>query len=106
MYSKGAVWLADLPTVGPKFVVIVSAQSVTLSMRPIVARITSVERPRAIDTAVALQPGEVEGLEEHSFAVCHDLFTLPTELLREHKGKLGPQRVLELERALAVALGM
>jgi mRNA-degrading endonuclease toxin of MazEF toxin-antitoxin module len=106
MYGRGAVWLADWPGVGPKFVLIVSAQAVTLKLRPIVARITSVQRGRAIDTAVPLSAGEVDGLPEDSYVICHDLFTLPGGLLAEYKGNLTPSRLLEVERGLQVALGM
>lgn len=106
MYHRGAVWLADLPDVGPKYVVVVSSQAVTLHLRPIVARITSVDRERAIDTTVALAAGEVEDLPDDSFVICHDLFTLPSGVLREHKGNLNPARLLEVEKAIQVALSL
>ena len=57
VYERGAVWTARLPGVGPKPVVIVSDRAVTLALHPIVARVTSVERQRAIPTAVATRTG-------------------------------------------------
>lgn len=105
MYQRGAVWLADLP-IGSKYVVIVSTQAVTMHLRPIVARITSVKRERTIDTTVALAAGEVEGLPEDSLVICHDLFTLPDGVLKKHQGNLNPGRVLEVEKAIQIALGL
>jgi len=61
---------------------------------------------RAIETTVGLPAGEVEGLPDDSHAVCHDLYTLPDGVLREHKGNLSPGSLRQLERAIQVALGL
>jgi mRNA-degrading endonuclease toxin of MazEF toxin-antitoxin module len=106
VYQRGAVWRASLPDVGPKYVVIVSSQAVTLHLAPIVARITSVRRERAIATAVLLVAGEVGDLPEDSLVICHDLHTLPSGLLTKHEGNLSAGRLLEVERAIQVALGL
>lgn len=69
-----------------------------------VARITAVERERAIPSFVALEAGEV--LPDRSFVICHNLFTLPSCELREPIGILGPDRMLEVEEALRQALDL
>jgi mRNA-degrading endonuclease toxin of MazEF toxin-antitoxin module len=101
VYERGAVWTARLPSIGLKPVVIVSDRSVTLALHPIVARITSVERERAVPTAVAIEPGEVEGLEERSYVLCHDLVTLEDGDLVQRLGIVPTQRLLDIENRLA-----
>jgi mRNA-degrading endonuclease toxin of MazEF toxin-antitoxin module len=101
VYERGAVWTARLPGVGPKPVVIVSDRAVTLALHPIVARITSVERQRAVPTAVAIEPGEVDGLAERSYVLCHDLATLNDGDLVERLGAVPIQRLLDIENRLA-----
>lgn len=100
MYERGAVWTAQLPDVGRKPVVLVSDRAVTLALKPVVARVTSVERPRAMPTAVSIEPGEVEGLTRHSFVLCHDLTTLKDGDLIEHLGDLPAHRLVEIEDRL------
>jgi mRNA-degrading endonuclease toxin of MazEF toxin-antitoxin module len=106
MYDRGAVWTAQLPEAGVKPVVILSHRTVTLALRPIVARITSVERPRAVPTAVALAAGDVEGLPEHSYILCHDLMTVRDGGLIEHIGVVPREQMVEIERRLAFVFGM
>lgn len=104
MYERGAIWTARLPGVGAKPVVIVSDRAVTLALRPIVARITSVERQRAVPTAVAIEPGEVDGLRERSYVLCHDLTTLNDGDLVERLGAVPTRRLLDIENRLAFVL--
>jgi mRNA-degrading endonuclease toxin of MazEF toxin-antitoxin module len=106
MYERGAVWTARIPQVGIKPVVILSDQTVTLALRPIAARITSVERPRAVPTVVALAPGEVDGLAEHSYVLCHDLMTVPSDGLVEHLGSVSRERIIEIEDRITFVFGM
>jgi mRNA-degrading endonuclease toxin of MazEF toxin-antitoxin module len=106
MYRRGAVWMAELPDIGRKPVVVVSSRLVTLKLSPIVARITSVARERTLATVVALAASEVEGLSEVSFVLGHDLFTLPEGGLVAHLGWLQSERMLEVDGAMLTALGV
>ncbi len=106
MYERGAVWTARIPEVGIKPVVILSDQTITIALRPIAARITSVERLRTVPTSVALAPGEVEGLAEHSYILCHDLMTVQSGALIEHLGEVSRERIIEIEDRLAFVFGM
>jgi mRNA-degrading endonuclease toxin of MazEF toxin-antitoxin module len=106
VHRRGAVWTADLPDVGRKPVVIVSSRLVTLKLQPIVARITSAQRERTIATVVALDVGELEALPLPSFVLGHDLTTVPSDALLEHHGALRPERMIEVDAAVLVALGM
>jgi mRNA interferase MazF len=106
-FHRGAIWYAEIPHVGDKPVAIVSADFINLALRNVtVARITSVERDRALPTFVAVEPGEVAGLPARSFVVCHDLFTLPKSVFRRHVGTLPARRLLEVEVALRRALDL
>lgn len=104
--ERGDVAWAWLPEVGRKPVVVVSARVVTLALRPIVARITSIERERAVPTAVSLDDGEVAGLPSRSWVICHDLATLVTDRPLEPLDRLSAGRMLEVEEALRAALGL
>lgn len=106
MYRRGAVWTVNLPDIGRKPAVIVSARLVTLKLNPIVARITSVPRERTIETVVALDHGEVEGLPDASFVLGHDIYTLYEGGLVKHLGWLQSDRMMEVEEAVLKALGV
>jgi mRNA-degrading endonuclease toxin of MazEF toxin-antitoxin module len=106
MYRRGAVWMAELPDIGRKPAVVVSARLVTLKLSPIVARITSVARERMLATVVALAAGEIDGLGEASFVLGHDLFILPEGGLITHLGWLQSDRMLEVDDAMLTALGI
>lgn len=84
----------------------VSARVVTLALRPIVARITSIERDRAIPTAVRLEEGEVAALPQSSWVICHDLFTLLTTEGLERVGTISAHRMVDVEDALRAALAL
>lgn len=106
MLERGDVCWADLPAVGSKPVLVVSGRVVTLALRPIVVRITSLDRERRIPTAVALSDGEVPGLPRRSWVICHDLFTLLDAGGLEPIGRLSPRRMVAVEDALRFALGL
>lgn len=106
MYERGEVWFARIPEVGVKPVVLVSDRTVTLAMQPIAVRITSVERPRSVPTVIALAPGEVEGLPENSYVLCHDLMTVRDGGLVEQIGRIPWRRMVEVEDRLAFLLGL
>ena len=107
MYERGDAWLARLPGVGPKPALIVSRRVVSLSLRPVVARLASVDRERSIPTAVALQAGDLEPLAQFSWVICHDLFTLPDRsALISYLGTVPPQRLVELDAALRYTLAL
>jgi mRNA-degrading endonuclease toxin of MazEF toxin-antitoxin module len=106
VYERGDVCWARLPGVGRTPVLIVSARVVTLALRPIVARITSVERDRPVPTAVRLEDGEVSALPERSWVICHDLFTLLDSERLERIGTVSPRRMVDVEEALRAALAL
>ena len=100
--DAGEVWWFELPRVGRKPAVVCSRRAVNLRVMPIVARITTAARDRALPTALRLDAGEVEGLDEVSFVLAHDLFTAgPVAPAVAPAGRLGVQRVVELRRVLA-----
>jgi mRNA-degrading endonuclease toxin of MazEF toxin-antitoxin module len=107
VYERGDAWLARLPGIGLKPALIVSRRVVSLSLRPVVARITSVDRERSIPTAVALQTGDLGELPQSSWVICHDLFTLPDRsALVQHLGTIPPQRLVEVDAALRYTLSL
>jgi len=100
--DAGEVWWFRLPRVGLKPGVVCSRRAVNLRVMPIVARITTVARERAMPTEVPIAAGEVEELHEPSFALTHDLFLAgPAAPAVEQVGRLSSQRLLELRAALA-----
>lgn len=53
-----------------------------------------------------VEVGPEEGLDRSSAANCDNLFTLPKRVLGRQRGQLGPAKLVELDRALMVALGL
>lgn len=53
-----------------------------------------------------VEVGGEEGLS-HSCAInCDNIFTLPEQVLVRRRGQLGPAKPVQLDRALAIALGL
>lgn len=105
MLERGDVCWATLAGLGRKPVVVVSSVIVSTALRPIVVRVTTVDRPRVIATTVALADGEA-GLTHPSWIVCHDVFTLEDGADLEAIGRLSASRMLDVEDALALALDL
>ncbi len=102
IFDAGEVWWFDLPRVGRKPGVVCSRRAVNLRVMPVVARITTVARERAMPTEVLIATGEVDGLHERCFALVHDLFLAgPAAPAVEQAGRLTTQRLVELRKALA-----
>jgi mRNA-degrading endonuclease toxin of MazEF toxin-antitoxin module len=100
--DAGEVWWFELPRVGRKPGVVCSRRAVNLRLMPVVARITTVDRHRALPTAVQLDLGDVEGLQEQCFALAHDLFLAgPAAPAADPAGRLSALRLVELREALA-----
>ena len=100
--EAGEVWWFELPRVGRKPGVVCSRRAANLRLMPVVARITTVDRDRALPTAVALDVGEVEGLSQAGFALAHDLFLAgPAAPAVTAAGRLSALKLVELRRALA-----
>ena len=97
-------FLRDIPD-EPKPVLVVSSNVVNRGMQPIVAQVTSTERPRMLPTYVVLEPGE-GGVRRRSFVLCHELATLDDEdIAREPWGAMIPlAKLVAVERALMFAL--
>jgi mRNA-degrading endonuclease toxin of MazEF toxin-antitoxin module len=105
-FTRGSVWFVGLPGIGDKPAVIVSWQPIQQALgAAIVARITSVEKRRALPTAVALDAGEA-GLDRGGYVLCHDLFTLERDVFRRFTGRLSAPRLLQVEDALRQALDL
>ena len=95
------------PHLGRRPYLIVSADLVNRVLSDItLVRVTAVERDRVLQTTVALAAGEVEGLPDRSFVLCHELYTVPKSALIERLGRLSPFRMTEVERALGAALDL
>ena len=100
--DAGEVWWFDLPRVGRMPGVVCSRRAVNLRLMPVVARITTIDRDRALPTVVRLGAGEVEGLPEDCFALAHDLFLAgPAAPPADPAGRLSALKLVELRRSLA-----
>jgi len=105
-FTRGAVWLVEIPGLGDKPALIVSWQPIQQALdAAIIARITSAEKKRSLPTAVPLETGEA-GLDRPGYILCHDLFTLERDAFRRYSGTLAPGKVLEVDDALRRALDL
>jgi mRNA-degrading endonuclease toxin of MazEF toxin-antitoxin module len=104
--ARGEVWWADLPHLGRRPALVVSAQTLNRVLTHVTAaRITGADRERSLPSYVPLEPPEGE-LPERSFVLCHELHPIPKAALRERVGQLGPTRMSEVETALRMALDL
>lgn len=104
--ERGTVHWVTLPGIGRRPGLVVSWNGVNLRLgQPVVARITTVARERALDTFVPLRAGE-GGLDQASFVLCHDLTTVHVSAVGLRLGQLRRRRLREVDAALRRALGL
>ena len=100
--DAGEVWWFELPRVGRKPGVVCSRRAVNLRLMPVIARITTVERERALPTALPIAHGELDELPDGGFVLAHDLFLSgPAAPALAPAGRLSALRLVELREALA-----
>jgi hypothetical protein len=105
--DAGEVWWFLLPRVGRQPGVVCSRRALNLRVMPLVARVTTVERERTLPTSVRIEAGEIDGLNEPSFALAHELFLAgPAAPPVEQAGRLSARRLVELRQALAWTFGL
>ena len=103
MIHRGDVWDADIPLAGVRPAVVVTRETAVPVLQSVtVIGITSTVRGHSAEVEL----GRAEGLEHESVANADHLFTLPRKRLLRYRGRLGPERLGELNRALSVALGL
>ena len=103
MISRGDVWDADIPGVGKHPVVVITRDTAL----PLVTSVVCVLVTSSVHEHVAeVEVGTEEGLERVSSANCDNIFTLPKAVLTRRRGRLGPSKSVELDRALMMALGL
>ncbi len=103
MISRGEVWDADIPGVGKHPVVVITRDTAL----PLVTSVVCVLITSSLHEHVAeVELGQEEGLERLSSANCDNIFTLPKAVLTRRRGRLGPAKSVELDRALMIALGL
>lgn len=101
MISRGDVWDADIPGVGPHPVVIATRDTAI----PVLSSLICVLVTSSFHGHVAeVELGAEEGLDHESAANCDNLFTLPKIVLTRRRGRLDPRKLAELNRALTIAL--
>ncbi len=101
--NRGEIWRLDLqrPDKRRPVVVISRPALIPLLHTVTVAPVTSTRRGAPTEVAV----GADEGLKQDSCVnLCH-LFTVPRRQLRGFVGTLGPEKMREICRALAIATG-
>jgi mRNA-degrading endonuclease toxin of MazEF toxin-antitoxin module len=89
-----------------KLVVIASRDSInSAGMNVIVARVTAQERHRELPSTVIVDPERETGLNVRSYVLCHDLTTLPPEVIEpERHGTLPIGKLIEFRNALRYSL--
>lgn len=101
---RGEVWWAKLPRpVGRRPVVLVSREE-AYAVRALVNVVPVTSRVRHIPVEVSL--GRQEGLPRLCVANADTITTIPKASLSEYAGVLGPEKVVELDGAIRLALGL
>jgi mRNA interferase MazF len=103
LIARGDVWDAQIPGVGTHPVVIATRQSAI----PLLSALVCVLVTSTFHGHVAeVDLGPAEGLDHDCALNCDNLFTLPKDVLVRHRGRLGPDKLAQFDRALVVALGL
>jgi mRNA interferase MazF len=103
MIHRGDVWDTDFPLSGVHPAVVVTREAALPVLRSIaVVGVTSTVRGHPAEVPL----GGGEGLDHESVANADELFTLPKERLLRYRGRLGPERLAELNGALSLSLGL
>jgi mRNA interferase MazF len=103
LIARAEVWDAQVPGVGTHPVVVATRDSaIPLLSALVCVLVTSTFRGHVAEVEL----GPEEGLDHDSALNCDNLFTLPKQVLVRCRGRLGPHKVLQLDRALSVALGL
>lgn len=101
--KRGEIYWADLgPPAGRRPVLVLArAAAISVLSAVVIAPISRTIR----DIASEVSLGAEEGLPEECAASCDNLLTLPKDRFeRSPAGALGPQKIIELDRALRFAL--
>lgn len=103
LIARGDVWDAQVPGVGTHPVVVATRDSAIPLLGALVCvLVTSTFRGHVAEVEL----GPAEGLDHDCAANCDNVFTLPKEVLVRRRGRLGPGKAVQLDRALTVALGL
>jgi mRNA interferase MazF len=103
LIARSEVWDAQVPGVGIHPVVVATRDSAI----PLLNTLVCVLVTSTFHGHVAEVPlGPEEGLDHDCAANCDNAFTLPTDVLVRRRGRLGPAKSLQFDRALSVALGL
>lgn len=103
LIARGQVWDANIPGVGTHPVVIATRDSAIEVLSSLIcALVTTTDHGHVAEVGV----GPEEGLDHESAINCDNLFTLPKSVLTRRRGRLGPVRLAQFDRALAIALGL
>jgi mRNA interferase MazF len=103
LISRGDIWDAAIPGAGTHPVVVVTRDSAIPVMNSLVcALVTSTFHAHVAEVEVGVD----EGLDHDCAINCDNLFTLPKHVLSRRRGRLGPARLAQLDRALTISLGL
>lgn len=102
--QRGEVWWAELPPpVGPRPVLILTRNAVVNSIGAVVVGVVT-RTVRNLNTEVEL--GRREGLAGKSVLNLDNLLTVPRSRLTRLLGSCSREKLLEVNRALSIALGL
>lgn len=103
LINRGDIWDAQIPGVGSHPVVIVTRDTAIPVLSSLVCVLISSTFHHHV-AEVAL--GQSEGLGHECAANCDNVFTLPKSVLSRRRGRLDAVKMIDLNAALAIALGL
>lgn len=109
--NRGEVWLADLgplkgdrEQLGRRLVVILQTDDLALNTVVVIALTKTVSRV-GFPTVVFIPAGE-SGQDHDTAALCHQIWSIDRSKLIHKIGDLAPERLSEIEIAVAFVLGL
>lgn len=103
LIARGEIWDAKIPGVGTHPVVIATRDTAI----PLLSALVCVLVTSTFHGHVAeVELGPAEGLGHPCAANCDNVFTLPRDVLVRRRGRLGPDKAVQFDRAISIALGL
>ncbi len=101
---RAEVWWAELPPpVGPRPVVVLTRNAVSDTIGAVVVALVT-HTSRGLSTEVWV--GKAEGIPRPSVVHAQNILTVPLQRLVRLMGQFSSARIIDLDRALKIALGL
>jgi mRNA interferase MazF len=101
---RGTIWIADLPPPWNRRPAVIVTRDDAIPLLTNVTLVLVTRTIRGVRTEVLLGPEH--GVQHECVAACDNSMTLAVKRLTRRLGELGPEKILELNAAIRIALDL